>query len=104
MHSTPPTDPRPPTTNGYLAAYMNTRREPWFLHRRIALLVLLAVWVPSLALSFHTGDGTRTLLRVLAIGAFAVFVIVGITIRRRYSLITAAGKTTDRRSSPNPVS
>jgi hypothetical protein len=87
------TDPRPPTSKGYWTDYLNLRREPWFLHRRIALLGLLAVIVPCLALSFHTPDGTRTLLRVVAIGAFLLFVIVGITIRRRYSSATASGSS-----------
>ncbi|MGI8711746.1 MAG: hypothetical protein ACR2NR_00870 [Solirubrobacteraceae bacterium] len=69
---------------------MNLRHETWFVPRRVALLVLLAVIVPSLALSFHTEGGTRTLLRVLAVGAFALFVVVGVMIRRRYTSITAS--------------
>jgi hypothetical protein len=40
----------------------------------------------------HTGDGTRTLLRVVAIAAFAVFVLVAILIRRRSGAITASFK------------
>lgn len=79
--------------NGYWSAYMKLRREPWFLRRRIALLVLLAVIVPSLAVSFHTENGTRTLLRVVAIIAFVLFAGIGMMIRRRYTSITASSKT-----------
>jgi protein-S-isoprenylcysteine O-methyltransferase Ste14 len=96
MPPTPPTDLKAPNTNRFWTAYMNLRRQPWFLHRRIALLVLLAVFVPSLAISFHTGDGTRTVLRVVAVAAFALFVIVGLTIRRRYSSIAAFAKPSSR--------
>jgi len=93
MHGAESTHPEPLTSGGYWTAYMKLRRERWFVRRRVALLVLLAVIVPSLALSFHTADGTRMLLRVVAAGAFVLFVIVGVMIRRRYSLMTESGQS-----------
>ena len=92
MDATRPTAPRSPRPSGSWP-YLKLRREPWFVRRRAALLALLLVIVPCLAVSFHTQGETRLVLRLVALGAFALFALIGAMIRRRYLALTAPTKT-----------